>query len=306
MTLIHAFSLDLKENISIISAKKKFAEGFITSKQNFQCPDPNCDARVTCANLGRPVKGIKVSPHFRVIGMHSNECKIAKDFTKKENLNAKKHNVGTISQYESDSYSLNLDINLKANNDPKKENEGDGFSNGFSKIKKNKINNIIVKKRNLRLSVVVDKYLGNCNDEISMPDGTIISTDDLFIKIDGQDITRLPKSLRIYHGLAWVNNVKNNNFSIRFNNCLRVDDREIRPSFLINSRIIENLDKKSSLYEDLLTNSGGLEGKNKVKPITVYIVSTPPSVLNNENKKGKQTTIFLNFQLKGLQYLEYR
>src|SRR5690625_333074 len=48
----------------------------ITDKKKFLCPGTDCFAQVTCANLDEDVQDMKVVPHFRVYGSHSEFCEI--------------------------------------------------------------------------------------------------------------------------------------------------------------------------------------------------------------------------------------
>ncbi len=58
MKLDKAFAEDIELSITAQEADNQFAEGKIKSKFSFQCPDENCDAPVTCANLDRRVAKI--------------------------------------------------------------------------------------------------------------------------------------------------------------------------------------------------------------------------------------------------------
>ncbi len=79
MKLDKAFAEDIALNITAQEADKQFAEGNIKSKFSFQCPDENCDAPVTCANLDRPKAKRKRDPYYKVVGEHNSKCDIAKD-----------------------------------------------------------------------------------------------------------------------------------------------------------------------------------------------------------------------------------
>lgn len=53
MKLEEAFSLELRRLVSADDADRAFNKA-INSKHMFKCPDPKCDAQVTCANLDKP------------------------------------------------------------------------------------------------------------------------------------------------------------------------------------------------------------------------------------------------------------
>lgn len=57
--------------------------GIITDKRKFLCPGTDCIAQVTCANLDEDVQDMKVVPHFRVYGKHSEACEIINSLPQK-------------------------------------------------------------------------------------------------------------------------------------------------------------------------------------------------------------------------------
>ena len=88
MKMVKAFSNDFKANFTADKADQLYSEGKIASKFSFKCPDDNCNAAVTCANLDRPKHQRKRDPYYKVSSGHSDNCNIAKDlkFQKKHCL----------------------------------------------------------------------------------------------------------------------------------------------------------------------------------------------------------------------------
>lgn len=83
MKLEKAYSQDLKRTITPEDADYNFSSGKISSKYAFTCPDENCDAAVTCANLDKEKSQRKIPPYYRVVGEHNINCLINQAITKK-------------------------------------------------------------------------------------------------------------------------------------------------------------------------------------------------------------------------------
>ncbi|QKQ26430.1 hypothetical protein [Candidatus Reidiella endopervernicosa] len=101
---------------------------------------------------------------------------------------------------------------------------GTGDEDGKRKIQKSQT-----------LSSLVDDYLAGKNFPVQLPESEVIEVRDLFIKIDGQDISLFPDDPRIYFGKAWFNETPKG-FVVRFVNTLRsdeVENEEVRPTFLL-------------------------------------------------------------------------
>lgn len=77
MSLDVAYSIEANDFVDPDCAYDLFWSGVITDKRAFVCPAADCSAQVTCANLDKDVQNMKVVPHFKVYGTHSEACGIA-------------------------------------------------------------------------------------------------------------------------------------------------------------------------------------------------------------------------------------
>lgn len=76
MSLDIAYSIEADDYLDPDRAYDLYWSGLITDKKKFLCPGTDCSAQVTCANLDEDVQDMKVVPHFRVYGSHSESCEI--------------------------------------------------------------------------------------------------------------------------------------------------------------------------------------------------------------------------------------
>lgn len=77
MSLDVAYSIEANDFVDPDRAYDLFWSGVITSKRAFVCPGADCAAQVTCANLDKDVQNMRVVPHFKIYGIHSETCGIA-------------------------------------------------------------------------------------------------------------------------------------------------------------------------------------------------------------------------------------
>ncbi len=122
--------------------------------------------------------------------------------------------------------------------------------------------------------------------------GTIL-LQNLFIRINEQDISNFQDKGRIYYGKAWFNKRnKDNGFVIRFAKYLYKGKLKVRPSMFISNSLIENCNYKRFQRENLKK----MIGKS---PKDVYLFSKDGPYLS-------KTEEYINFKLEGMDYLEYR
>lgn len=77
MSLDVAYSIEADDFVDPDRAYDLYWSGVITNKRAFVCPAADCSAQVTCANLDKDVQNMRVVPHFKVYGTHSEACGIA-------------------------------------------------------------------------------------------------------------------------------------------------------------------------------------------------------------------------------------
>lgn len=76
MSLDIAYSIEVDDYLDPGRAYDLYWSGAIKDKKKFICPGIDCYARITCANLDEDIQDMKVVPHFRIYGEHSDSCEI--------------------------------------------------------------------------------------------------------------------------------------------------------------------------------------------------------------------------------------
>ena len=299
MTLPNAYSLDLQKVINPKDADIAYQAGKIASQKNFTCP--LCGIAATCVNLSKPKNERKVEPHFRSVENHKIGC----DLGKQENLTKIIRN-----QSDNDSHYQNVqsgeilfDLTEPA---PKKQYDDDLDRNSSQSIKRHspKQNNNTHKRKvnsRQRLSVIVSAFLNQENYLLTlpMPFQERKSLQDIFIEIAGQDLSELEDDCwRIYYGKAWINEMDDGGFLIRFKDTLKDEELKIngddaantvRPTFFISKEMIE----QTSLVK---FSAQRMKQKTNKKLHRVFIMAYKPAL--------NQTKEYINFVLEGLAYLE--
>lgn len=294
MSLVQAYSLDLKRDINAKDADIAYQNGLISSQKNFRCPHQSCGIAVTCANLERPKHKRKVDPYFKSVEYHNADCPYAE-----------KHDEPSRKHYDENSLYENIVagevlINLsepaaKKQNGQNEETLNSGFS--VKKIKHSGSNNEIrLLNQRKTLSALVSSFLNDENFEINLPKPyeEKILLKDIFIHINGQNLSDFEQNCwRIFYGKAWINKAANGNYQIVFDNKLSdssLEKEEVRPSFFIPKQWIDN-----SAYQKFSSEKMD-ELVIKKWPRTVFILADVPAL--NHSKK------YINFMLEGLPYLE--
>lgn len=299
MTLPNAYSLDLQKVINPKDADIAYQAGKIASQKNFTCP--LCGIAVTCVNLSKPKNERKVEPHFRSVENHKIDCKLGKQ----ENLAKITRN-----QSDNDSHYQNVQSGEilfdPTEPTPKKQYDDDLDRNSSQSIKRHspKQNNNTHKRKvnsRQRLSVIVSAFLNQENYLLTlpMPFQERKSLQDIFIEIAGQDLSELEDDCwRIYYGDAWIKEMDDGGFLIRFKDALKNEELKInggdaantvRPTFFISKEMIE----QTSLVK---FSAQRMKQKTNKKLHQVFIMAHKPAL--------NQTKEYINFILEGLAYLE--
>ncbi|MDD7805854.1 MAG: hypothetical protein PUP46_09935 [Endozoicomonas sp. (ex Botrylloides leachii)] len=290
MKLEKALAKELGKSITAQEADKQHEEGNITSKFKFQCPDNNCNAPVTCANLDRPKHKRKRDPYYKVVGDHSAECNIAKDIDPQ-----KKGSRNTTAIYtNSDEYidhAIRLNLQPPSTKKPEPTGKNDGGHGGESRAKPGNTSEYGKRKiqRSKTLSSLIDAFLANELHTIQLPEVGVINIRDFFIEINGQDLSEFEDEFRIYYGKAWFNK-KDGYYSVVFANSLSYGDLTKRPSiYLSMDKILESGFGRFKADE--------LDKLSDTKPKSVFILSQAgPQVRNG----------YINVWCEGPEYLDYR
>lgn len=287
-----AYSIESFESITAQKADELFQNGTISSKFLFKCPDKNCDAQITCANLDKPVVKRKRAPYFKYVSAHSFECLIEKDI---EDQLKKKGKKGRISEQREDSYNSNavkLNLIAPSNKRPEKASDEDRISELVEGVASP--NEYVKGKHKIHpsktLSSMVDTYLNNESFIVDTNDGEI-PLNQLFVEVNGQDIYDFPDENRIYYGKAWFNKV-GDNIMVKFGNKLTCEELSTNPTFFISSDDIAN-----SSYQKF--NRETITALCDKKPRRVFIHCELDPYKNYKKP-------YINFKCGGLEYIDYR
>ncbi len=288
-----AFSLDMKDIIDPEKAYELFWKGIITNKRNFECPDENCSAQVTCANIDKLEHNMKQGVHYRVIGKHSELC----EFEALERKLTTELNNGKVRN--NPNKKVNFDnFHLKRPDDYYKK-KGTNISNlNFSKIER---------KRNLRNSYIesfsaprnyysirpiVTKYLKleNHNNNFIMIKGKSLSYENFFSKISTTNFNDINEYPQIYFGEAYVNILENKNIQIRFKDgFIKNENDRFKTSIFINRETLE-LEKNSYWKKKIFKVADSRRCESK------FFIYGKPNEYNG----------YVNFNIKNLDFLETR
>lgn len=288
MSLEQAFSMEVKLDVTATKADLLYNDGKIQSKFAFKCPESNCNAQVTCANLDKPKSKRKRDPYFVFVSEHNIDCPLKE--VSSYGRSSKYGDEASDEVYVANSIRLNLvapaNRGLEINSNSDEENEINNL-----KTKPNNYGTGKRKQQNSKtLSSMVDAFLANDNFAVETPDG-FIALKDLFIEINSQSIGDFADEFRIYHGKAWINK-NDKGYSIRFCNDLRYEDLVVAPSFFISNEVIEESTYKKFSHQKL-------EQILNKKPKWIFLAS---SLGPYKSHKGP----YINFKLEGLEYLDYR
>lgn len=290
MKLINAYIDDIRQSITADEADKLYAKGKIKSKFSFQCPDDNCNAPVTCANLDRPKHKRKRDPYYKVVGDHSDECNIRKDidFQKKGSI------IITDIYSDSDEYidhAIRLNLQPPSTKRPEPTSKNAGWNVEETRARPGNTSDSGKRKiqRTKTLQSLTTAFLADESYIIQLPEIGTIDIKDFFVNINGQELTDFEDELRIYYGKAWFNR-KDNGYSIVFDSTLTSEGMTKRPStYMPFDKLVKSGFKRFKLSE--------LEKLVDKKPKTVYILSqTGPQIRNG----------YINFWCEGPEYLDYR
>jgi len=256
MKIEKAYSKDCNEVIDAELAYDYYWNGKIHNKQNFECPSELCDTNITCANLDKLRQNMKIDPHYKSVGEHSDDCILKKDI-----LNKSKN---TLSQADSPSKSRNSKSNDTADifvlERPKSHWEREqinSFADSSSarikrkrSIKQKARESYSSPPRYFSIMSLVSKYFkfkkeNKLGDAFININGFNISYSDMFIDLAEQRLSSLSEYPRIYFGRAFVNLLRNGDYSINFTNKLDFQKSLITPSLYLSKKLIqESFSKK--------------------------------------------------------------
>ncbi len=297
MKLEEAFSLELRRLVSADDADRAFNKA-ITSKHMFKCPDPKCDAQVTCANLDKPKSFRKRDPYFIFVSEHIQGCPIGENIVRELRRSKKgMKDPEALSYLNDDVIELDLSsVRRKILKNDNEENEKSDPSSSNRNQQKSSDEDTDQKRHSRkRLSGLVEAFLAGEERFVETVDGRI-HIKDLFIPISAkQDISILPDEPKIYYGKAWINKIKDF-YQVKFNSEMVCGELKCKPTFFIPASLI---DDESNLVRTSRVNLDKLSSSKPATPLNMFIFSPIPPVKSN---KGK----FINFLLRDITYIYFK
>lgn len=295
MKLEKAYSIEIKRKITAEEADILYDKNFVKSKYAFKCPEDNCEAQVTCANLDRPKKLRKRDPYFKAIDQHNDECSIGKAIKDKTRPEGEGENPYGTDKPVIGAVRLNLTAppvdkviaTSGGNNGGSATGDGSGKGRGRKTGEEREIT------ATKTVSSLVDAFLNKKQLTIELPGQDSITINDLFVPVGNQNIADFIDEYRIYYGKAFFNKAKNGKgYIVRFAKPLKINEREILPTFFITNELMDECSLKKFKKSELDKISDG-------RPRVVYLLSEVSPVLNWSEE-------YINFQLEALHYMDYR
>ncbi len=255
MSLDVAYSVEINDFIDPDKAYELYWSGMLDDKRAFFCPGTNCSASVTCANLDKDTHSLKVVPHFRVFGIHSKDCEIARNVPLR--LKYAEPTVQTATHKA-------LDVSIVDTfMDKRPDSYYDHYkNNSHSKNAKVKIVNVLKAKSERQLKEIgITSSIYSVRTVVSRyarykKDGTLdlrrlnlagkdIPYTSLFNKIENQVVSDLPQLPLIYYGWAFINRLLSGyGYQIRFRKNLESDSGNKNVTIMIGDRLIEKYKMK--------------------------------------------------------------
>lgn len=240
MSLDIAYSIEVDDYLDPDRAYDFYWSGLIKDKKKFLCPGTDCTARVTCANLDEDVQDMKVVPHFRIYGSHSESCEIFNNIpldlryedgtSIKEERSSVDESIVDVFQLERPpSYYDEPKVNsfpsqnlVKRSQFIKRHTEAVLRENGC-------VGNVY------SVRSVVSRYIrykkdGSLNHRRVHIQGRDVHYKSIFKCIWEQNLDTLPDYPVIYYGWAYINRLPSGcGYQIKFKNILQKLKKTIRP-----------------------------------------------------------------------------
>lgn len=294
MKLEQARSLELGKDITAEEADKLFSTGMLTSKHLFECPEQNCNAQVTCANLDRPKSLRKRDPYFKFVSEHSSGCRIeAETDAYIRHIKTTQDDPEALPFILDDVVDLDLSTpNKRIVHDLPVSDDGEAVA---KRVPKTITDDDNIKRRHSRkrLSGLVEAFIRKENFFINTAEGKL-HLRSFFIKVDdSKDLKEYPDEPRIYFGKAWLNR-KDDYYLVRFDNEMRADKIRCKPTFFIPPRLVNSSEYQRTSREKL----DKIALATPSKPLYLFLFSELPPVKSNTGE-------YINFKLDDLTYLYY-
>ena len=304
MSLDIAYSTEVEDYLDPDRAYDLYWSGTITDKKKFMCPGTDCYAQVTCANLYEEIHNMKVAPHYRVYGGHSEKCEIFNEIpldlkyedgvSIKEERQAIDESIVDVFLLERPaSYYDEPKASKYPNQKPAKKPQFVKRSIDTTLKESGSIGNIY------SVRSVVGRFIRYKNDgsldyrRVNIQ-GRDVHYKSIFKCIWEQDLDNLPTFPVIYYGWAFINRLSSDKaYQIKFKKKFRKGSDELMTTILISDHLIDSYKIKKLM-------STRLEKINqKQKPTAFVFVYGKPQ--KKESSSGRN---YANFSIKNLDFID--
>lgn len=303
MALDVAFSVEAGDFVDPDRAYDLFWAGVITNKRGFVCPGADCSAQVTCANLDKDVQSMRVVPHFKVYGDHSEACGIVngkgidlevepngRDGQERRTVDQSIVDVFKLerpdSYYDEPTQDPAADVHVAK----KRAKSTRPYT---AKLGETGLVGPIYSVRS-----VVSRYIRYRSDNtlefrrINIA-GQDVAYDSIFKCIWEQDLNDLPDHPVIYYGWAYIDRTrKNDAYRIKFKKCLMRGAESLTTSSFVSDKLVERYKLKNLMATRLSKIS------QESKSTAFVFVYGQPKVRTSNG------TSYANFELQNLDMID--
>ena len=283
----YAYSKELGKVLDAEQAYYHYQRGTITDKQAFTCTD--CEAAVTSVNLDKPRQEMKRGVHFRIVGTHVSGCPQAS-----ETRSSQKEEGSTLGQSPLSARKIVFDTDPPPSPAPDREKKPRRpkaeivrtWREGGGELRPRKYRNIAPLVSELG---VLRQAKANLADHYVYLKNHPFPFSTFFCEIKGQAYASLYEYPRIYYGRAFVNQIPNGDFQIRFAESLVVEGVPIRPSLYLPVKEL-----------------AGSHKRWLVKQLAAFADDTAPNTVAFIYGKPQPAGPYLNFRVSNYHFLELR
>lgn len=259
---------------------------------------------MTCANLDEDVQDMKVSPHFRIYGSHSESCEIFNNIplklcyngsttVKEERRTIEESVVDVFLLERPNSYYDEPKASELPNQQPIKKQQLSKKSKDTTLREIGSIGNIY------SVRSVVSRYIryrknGTLDVKRVNIQGRDVYYKSIFKCTLEQDLETLPDYPVIYYGWAFINRLPSNSgYQIKFKKNFKKGDNDFKTTVMISDRLIDSYKAKK-----LITTRLEKITKKEKPTAFVFIYGKPVE------KKSNTGVLYANFSIKNLDMID--
>lgn len=298
-SLEEAYSHEYGDIIDAEMAYDLYWSGVIFDQSAFECPSEYCHGKVSCANMYAEKQDMHQTPHFRSYH-HDDGCDATRG-RKPTSSAGESCEVDTKGPEKEplipDTFKLNRPDNQfaqqhKGKADNQKQRAIDTRQRTAMNGERSKSGSSYYTVRSLVTKFLCYKKNGSLREHAVDMAGDIVTYSELFKGVYHQSISALPQKRLIYWGVAYIDYLsEKQSYRVCYEQVLKHNDKEIRPSFFIPQGMIDDYPIKKLVIKRLATIS-----ESNSKRAFVFLFSEP----------YVQSEHYINFKLESLDHLEIR